>query len=411
MTRAILLWGRRSTVALAWPGLVLLVVLATWSRDGWQTEWDWAVSWGASGTILLGPVIAGLVAHDRAWRHAPTLLLMEQTSPRGRLAALALPAAAAVLGALAWSAGIVPVGVRLVRHGAVAARADVIVPVAVSVTAVVVAAAFVGFAIGSLQRNRAAGPIAALAVYAVFALSPRVELMGLFQAGGSLSTLVGVAVSPAWTLGHVAAHLGLAVGGALLGVAVVGGPSTLRRGTVALAVVPVIAGLVLFHQLKQDGSRVLVEEAMSCTGERPQVCAPARAPDLVDAAAVSLTDAYAQLADSGLPLQGRYVYDRGLRDNRVPDDAGVLSADPGQVTGGRLSRADVLETLVVPRRCLAYAANEPPEDLLAAQAVVADWVGARLDGQVEGPAPAEVVVAYVLLSDCEPDRGPVLVVG
>ncbi len=411
MTRAILLWARRSTVALAWPGLVLLVALASWSRDGWQTEWDWAVSWGASGTILLGPVVAGLVAHDRAWRHAPTLVLMEQTAPRGPLAAVALPVAAAVLGALAWLAGMVPVGIRLVRHDAVAARADVIVPVVVSVAAVVVAAAFVGFAIGSLQRSRAAGPVAALTVYAVFALSPRLELMGLFQAGGSLSTLVGVGISPAWTLGHVAAHLGLALGGALLGVAVVGGPSALRRGTVALALVPVVAGLALFHELKQDGSRLIVEEAMSCTGDRPQVCAPARTPGLVEAATVSLTDAYSQLADSGLPLQGRYVYDRGLRDNRMPDDAGVLSADPGQIAGGRLSRADVLETLVVPRRCLAYAAENPPEDILAAQGVVAGWVGGRLDGQVEGPAPAEVVAAYEMLSDCEPDLGPVLVVG
>ncbi|GAB3073118.1 hypothetical protein [Nocardioides zeae] len=411
MIRAILLWGRRSTVALAWPGLVLLVVLATWSRDGWQTEWDWAVSWGASATILLGPVVAGLVAHDRAWRQAPTLTLLEHTSPRGQRAGMALPAAAAALGVSAWLVGMVPAGIRLLRHDAVAPRSDVVLPVVASVVAVLVAAAFVGFALGSSLRNRAAGPVAALAVYAVFALSPRAELMGLFQAGGSLGTLAGVAISPAWTLGHVVAHLGLAAGGALVGGALRGGTFTLRRGTVGLALVLVIATLVVFHQLKESGSRILVEEATSCAGNRPEVCGPARMPHLVDAAQASLAETYAQLSDSGLPLQDRYVFDRGLPDNRMPDDTGVLSADPGQVASGGLSRADVLETLVVPRRCLAYAANEPPEDLLNAQAVVAEWVNARLDGGVDGPAPDEVVAAYAMLSDCEPDLGPVLVVG
>lgn len=401
MGRAVLLWLRRSSLAVAFPAMVVLVLVATWSRSGWEYEYAWALSWTASITILLGPVVAGLVAHDRARRHVPTLTLVEQSSPRGSRAALTLPLAATFLGVAAW---VVAAGVVLAWvwwHDAADSPPATLV---LEVSVVLAAAAFLGVAVGTWIPTRAAGPLAAVLVYALIVIAGRVELGGLMTAGGSVSSLVGLQRDPVWLTGFVVLHLALVLAaGLVVWMKQVSG-TALRGALACLAVVVLVGAAVGFRTAKQEGVYRDVVVASVCFGDAPEVCGPQDVEPVLRIAAAGLADAYQDLADADLPLRERYVLARGLQGGVFPTDAGDLSADPGNFTDGRYSSDDAVTTIAVPTLCEAFFADEPPEQLMQAQSVLQRWLSERLAGQVAGPAPVDVRSAYVNLLECEPRR-------
>lgn len=403
MGRAVLLWLRRSSLAVAFPAMVVLVLVTAWSRTGWEYEYAWALSWTASVTILLGPVVAGLVAHDRARRHAPTFTLVEGSSPRGSLAALTLPLAATVLAFTAWTLAAAVVLAWVWWHDAADTPP---VTLFLEMLVVLTAAAFLGAAVGTWTPTRAAGPLAAVLVYALIVFADSVELGGLMTAGGSVSSTVGWRRDPDWLVGFVVLHLALAIAaGLVVRIRQASGP--VLRGTLTfVAFAMVIGAAVGFHTAKEDGLYRDVVVPSVCFGDAPEVCGPRDVEPVLRIAAAGLADAYRDLADADLPLRERYVLARGLPGGVFPTDAGDLSADTSTFRDGRYSRDDAVMTIAVPTLCEAFFADEPPEQLMQAQSVLHEWLSGRLDRGTTGPAPADVRSAYLNLLECEPRRTP-----
>lgn len=402
MVRAVALWMRRSSATIAFPAMVALVLVAAWSRTGWQYEWDWALSWTASATILLGPMVAGLVAHDRARRHAPTLVLVERTTSRGTLAALSAPIAGFTLAMTAWIAAALVVLARVWNHGAVGRPG---LTMLLEVALVLLASAFLGAATGSWVTNRAAGPIAAISVYALFVSGPHLTLGGLMNAGGSLDTLVDLRRNPEWLAGFVGVHLAMALAAAMV---ILARRTVLRSAQAAVlagAIVVLVAGALAFKAGKADGPYQEIAVETHCLGQAPELCGPSKSAPVLEIAEEGLRRAYADLADSGLTLRERYVMARGLPGNTFPDDAGDLSVDPSLFVDGAYSRDDVVMTIATPTLCERFFLDEPPRDLMNAQSTVMQWLDQRLSGKVDGEAPADVVDGYRRLLKCRPHRG------
>lgn len=402
MIRAVLLWMRRSSMAVAFPAMVAVAVAAAWSRPGWQYEWDWALSWTASGTVLLGPIVAGLVAHDRARRHAPTLTQVERCGGRGLPGSLSLPVAGFVLGFAAWLVAAAAAAVRVARHDPLGTPQ---LSIFLEVGCVLAAAAFIGAAIGSWITSRAAGPLAALAVYASFVLAPHLRLGGVLEAGGSLDTLVDLRRPVAWLVGFVAVHLAIVVAGVLV-VAARRVVVPWRRSTaLAGAALVVVLGSGAFVVGTAGKAYDSVAVGQICLGTAPVVCGPAASRRVLEIAEVGLRKAYAALSDSGLPLRDRYDMGRGTSGRPFPEDARVLSADPSGFEDGALSRSELLLTVGTPTLCAEYAGERPSDDLFDAAQVVRGWLASQLSGTRRGSAPAEVARSYDLLKTCAPYRG------
>lgn len=397
------LWVRRTSAAIALPGMIGLVLAATWSRSGWEYEWDWAFSWTARTTVLLGPVLGGLVAHDRARRHTPTLTTAERAATRGVFAAMAVPLAVFLLGMAAWLAAASVVAVWVARNNPIGIPT---LNVFAEVALVLLAASFLGAAVGSWLTNRAAGPVAALVVYALALWGPDLTLRSLMAAGSGTGTMVGIERNPAWFAGFLAVHAAIALAAALAVAARRTVSGRLRFITLMAAGIVIIAGATGFRASGSDGPYVLVATENTCVGAAPQVCGPVALGEPLEIAQHGLKAAYNTLAASGLQLRGRYDLGRGLYGKVFPSTSGVLTLDSGTFSDGAYSRDDLLMTLSTPTQCAEYYAELPPDDLLAAQSTVMRWIDQRLDGSTRDPAPAEVAAAYQLLRECAPFREP-----
>ncbi|MGL5828633.1 MAG: hypothetical protein ACRC0L_03575, partial [Angustibacter sp.] len=86
-----------------------MVLAVSFSRRGWQYEWDWAFSNSSVSSVLLGPIAAGLVAFDRVHRFAPTLAELSRSTVRGRSAPFGLAVATWVWAVAAWAVGLLVV--------------------------------------------------------------------------------------------------------------------------------------------------------------------------------------------------------------------------------------------------------------------------------------------------------------
>lgn len=204
------LWLRRCSAARAFPALVAIVFVVIQSRSGWQFEWGWGFSQASTATLLLSPLVAGLVAFDRSRRVAPTLQALAATTPRARFVTLALASWAWTL--LAWGVGMAYVAVRVAHNGG-AGWPDPWIFLEAPV--VLLAAASFGLAWGSVFRSLSAGPTAAVVVYLCVILTAALGLPGPFTAGQATGSLIGMEQIPEVALSGVGLSLAVALGPSL----------------------------------------------------------------------------------------------------------------------------------------------------------------------------------------------------
>lgn len=405
MTVPLRLWLRRGAASAAFAAMVAIGLVILFSRNGWNHEWDWALAQAAAGTLLLAPLVAGLVAFDRSRRVEPTLSLLAVSAPRGAWAVLALPVAAWLVSVTAWLL-CVAVAIAIAWRGGASGRPDGFAFVEPPV--LLLTASFVGFAVGARTRSVLAGPGAAALILLVrtFAGGTSLPLDGLLSAGGSAGTLIAADRTPLMAVTLMVAHLTLAW--LAIALAVPGLRAGDRRRSAVVAVVAALAFVGSVTAYGATASRLdplqWTSSPAICSRGVATVCGPREGAYLLRASQRSVSAALQRLRPSGIGWRTTYVLPRGPALD--PDD-GVLSAGPDQTRDDRLDTDAVVATLVTPRLCAALFDDRQAQPVLNDQTQVMEWLTTKLrsPGPVDA-APQSVKDAYRRLETCEPFTSP-----
>lgn len=374
MIGTLALWTRRSSGPLVAPAMLAIALVAVLSRTGWQFELDRALSWASASTILLGPVLAGVVAFDVVRRVPPGLATVQRTARRGWSVPVSILVVNWAYAVLAWAAVTAFVVIRSLDAGAVGPPSPwpfIEAPVAL------LAAAAVGALVGSAVPNVAAGPLAAVGTYLVPLLVMPFGLSGLLSAGGTTASTFGLAPDPAVAGGIVLANLAIVLTAATL----------LRRRTRPRLGAPITAAVALVLLITALGTlRFLdpqtsyfrpVDVAHSCHGAEVEVCGPATATPLLKIAAGDLAAARTVLTEHGIELPHRYEMQW---EDAEASNAGVVLVTPETVRAGHLDPWDVAASVATPSACPEYVAEIPPDELLDGQGELGYWVTRVLAG-------------------------------
>lgn len=396
---AVLLWLRRSTAFALLPFGLAAALVMLFSRGGWQYEWGWALSQAASATILLCPLVAGVVAFERARRFAPTLELISNTLTRPARWALplgaALPAIAAMLITCAIAAALV------LRHGPGPATDLWVLG---QVPAALLGAAGWGLLVGRAVSGPVAGPLAAITCYAMSLLGRYFGIPTLFSAGGATGTLIGAEQIPTIAAGAIACHA------AVLGVALMreryvpqgrrGAWWSMPNIVTALAV----AGVMTFG-VTLGGADTLrtATEPVRCYGIKPTVCGPASGDAVLRVAQRSLAEALVKLEPTGVPWRERYVLATGDQLLTIREDSGLLRVAPDGIDDGRASTADLAATLAMPRLCQEQFESDPG-GITEQQGAIQRWLVGELTKPAPTAAPRDLLASYQVISNCTPAR-------
>lgn len=404
MSGPLRLWLRRGTATLAFPAMVAIELVILFSRGGWNHEWDWALAQAAQGTLLVAPLVTGLVAFDRSRRVEPTLSLMAVSAPRGVRALLALPAAGWIVSAAAWLV-CVAVALAMAWRGGASGSPDAFAFVEPPV--LLLASSCIGFAVGSWTRSVLAAPAAAAGMFLsrILAGAMSLHLEGLLGAGGSTGSLVTTDRTPQMAVSLMCVHLALAC--LAVAVAVPRLSAVARRRSafsVALTGGAVVAALVGYGATaaRLDPFRWTASPD-TCSRGVATVCGPQEGAYLVRASQRSLSAALRRLEPSGVDWRTSYVLVHGVAP--VPDQ-GVLRAGPEQIHGGRLETDAIVATLMNPRLCSALFDDRRAQSVLDDQTRVMEWLTPTLRSTrpVEA-APQSVKDAYRRLETCTPFTG------
>jgi hypothetical protein len=381
--------------------MVAIELVILFSRSGWNHEWDWALAQAAAGTLLLAPLVAGVVAFDRSRRVEPTLSLLAISAPRGARAVLALPVAAWLVSVAAWLS-CVAVAMAIAWRGGASGRPDGFALVEPPI--LLLAASFVGFAVGSRTRSVLAGPGAAALVLLIraFAGATSLHLEGLLSAGGSAGTLVAADRTPRMAVTLMVTHLTLA----WLAIAVA--VPRLREGARRRsAVVAALAGVTFLGSLTAYGTTASrldplrwTSSPQICSRGLATVCGPREGSFLLHVSQRSVSSALQRLRPSGIEWRTTYVLPHGPA---LDPDEGVLSAGPDQIHDGGLDTDAVVATLMNPRLCAALFDDRRAQPVLNDQTQVMEWLTTTLrsPGPVDA-APQSVRDAYRRRETCEP---------
>jgi hypothetical protein len=356
-------------------------------------------------TLLVTPLLAGLVAYDRSRRLEPTMTLLGAASPRGRQGALALVAASWLVTVAAWVAAIGYAALRAAASGA-AGLPD---PwVFIEAPAVLFLGACVGLAIGSVVAGLLAGPLAAIAVYLGEIFGDSLRMEGVFQAAPVTGSLVTLERTPANAAALIALHCALAISALAFALTDAPGTRRLRPGSIApittsLLLVFTAAGGVWYTSARAAPYRP-VTAAQLCLGRAVVVCGPEKAEPILRIAARSLDESIVRLSGSGIDWQNRYSMQTA---QPIPAEHGVLSANTEHISDGSLGRDNIIQTLGLPRLCRAYFSDQLSRPLLDDAGTVQEWVDARLDASPPvQQAPPGVTAAYARLRTCPPMTSP-----
>lgn len=397
------MWLWRSSAKFAWPGLVAAAAVVAYARSGWQYEWNWALSNASTPTILLSPLVAGLVAYDRGRRATPTLEALAGTTPRVGLSLIAVAGWAWAV--LAWVVVAGSAAFMAARHGASGTPDPWIF---FQVPAALLAASFFGLAWGSRFRSVAAAPSAAIVVYVLVILANVLGLPGIFVAGRSTGSLIGTEQVPAAAVNAIAMSLAFAA------LAVVWHRRQVASAWGGATPAPVVAMVALLvatgvHGIaSSDGNTYQAREQRPiCVGETVVVCGPPDGRALLTLSAGGLERATRLLDASGIQWRTRYDLRRGDDVFSLPEEAGLLRVGPEDIDSGRVTAQSLAATLAMPRLCQEYFGPQPPKGLLSDQQVVMTWTAKALaDGRPAVAAPTDVVSAYASISGCRPARSP-----
>ncbi|MCB7136695.1 hypothetical protein [Cellulosimicrobium marinum] len=396
------LWFVRAhgpVLCLVFTALTLAIVLS--STPGWQWQSLWAASRATGSTIVVAPVLAGVIAFVVQRRLTGAARLLSASSRKGVAGALALAA-------VPWSAALVGLGAGMtfvaVRTASVVGSFDVPVWVLVHGLVALTAASLFGLAVGVCVPNLAAGPLAASLAYVLPILLLPFGVEGLMAAPGATGPAFGMEPDP--TVHSAMIVVNVAVG-ALCAVIAVGRLGPVRRrwwyGAGALGVAVVIAGGTLSTMDPRMAWLRPVADDPVCVGADTQVCGPPDSAALLRIAEADIADARAFLAERGLPTTGRYSFTP--RPGTADSEVGVLHAEPFAVLDGRLGSWDVAATIATPSACPEYFEDMPPEDLLVAQARLASWVSDARAGR-GALVDDDVLQTYDALDACDASALP-----
>lgn len=385
------MWLRRSSVARAFPGLLAMDLILLMLGGGWGYEWNWAFSKASTPTILLSPLLAGLVAFDRSRRFTSTLQSLSETVARPRVTVIGV--AGWLWSCLVWCVGVACAGV-VAKHGGASGRPDLWV--FVQTPFALLAAASVGLAWGARMRGPLAGPAAAVVIYVVTIVAKGLGLPGVFCSGGATGSLIGVTQVPSTAAASVGINLAIALTALLWHEeARLLHRRGIRTTAVVLTVITICGAVGIARQLGGRDTYQAVGGRPVCVGEGVVVCGPSDGRAVLMIAQSSLEKATRRLAPSGLPWRQRYLMSSEPDDLAAADDAGKLNVKTEDIRDGELSQTDIASTLTMPRLCQAFLGEHASDELLlSSQLVLRSWVTAALHQPgPPRPAPRNVVAA------------------
>lgn len=389
---------RRGSVGRVAPALLAVQLVLMFNYSGWEYEWDWALSNASFGLVLVGPLVAGLVAHDRACRMEPTLAFLAATGVRGRKAILAVAVGGALWMLAVW---VLALAVAAVMVGKVASGWPD--PwIFVESLALISVFPSVGLAVGTYMRNLWAGPLTAAATFIVGMFTPQLGVAGLLRVGEATGTLIASERVEMSAVPLIIAHLCLA-GSALVAALAVApwrwGVGWRRAVALAMCGVCVAASLVGVSATRDvEVYRPSGGESYCSTGE-VTVCGPMKGAHVIEITQKSLSSAVIHLNGTGIDWQRQYLI---RHHQEMPPDRGVVEVNLEELEEGRLPMWTVVAALVSPRLCLALFQEESAAPLLEDQETVGRWILENLRKGTPDPANAQVREAFDRLRECEP---------
>jgi hypothetical protein len=410
------LWLRRSTALRAFPALVAVHLVLMFTRSGWGLDRDWAFGLAAAGTATTVPLIAGVVAFDRARRFEPTLAFLSRCTVRGRAAVLGLVLASWLWAVAAWLVAATVAAVITWKEGAVGLPEPW--TFVETLTLLAVAVAF-GYCIGAVCAAQpgwslAAAPVAAASILLIRILSEGlgIGVEGFLYVTGGGSTKLFVDRDAASAAALILVHVVVAI--ALIGVTLafttgIDGRNA-RLGVTVIAVALFLAAAANSRQVSSHHQPYQwTTQPEICLRGQVTICGPRSAQPILAIAQNSLVDAVGRLSGSGIAWQTRYVVAGG---RPMPANAGNLNLDPEGIRDTKLSIDDLTSILVQPRLCQGLFDDREAIALIDDQRRVASWVRSNLsdssspaDSRSQA-APADVRSAFSTLSTCVPMTGP-----
>lgn len=360
--------GPRRIGGLGWPVLLILFQAATWfslftSETSWLRSWRQAVDNAVGTIVIVGPLLAGLVAGTYAALRGSALgdLLVASAhpvrswfAPAVRLWSVAVLSLVLAVGALS---------VRSAFYGVpMPSRQLVILMLGVIVLGV---HGLVGVAIGLRGPPRAAPVLAAFISYGLFLLAGNHLAPPSFETGGVTGTMYGEQYRP----GSVAA---LCVFGVLSGIVLLPWVGAARPGRWAWAIsaAAVVATIGLAQVTWPDTERRLeaAEIGYACGRDSPQVCVVDERPgDDLPRISWRLRELSAPLSSIGVDLPDRWRQD--LFGHPKDRGSGRL------IIGDREIRdQDLVRSLVEPAGCPQYPDGNEPAELFGARVQILNWL-------------------------------------
>lgn len=360
-------------------------VFALASRDGWYWDHASAATWAVTATVLIGPVLAGLVAHD-TWRAAsPAMDVVQRQSLRGGASALVPAAANFVAGAVALGLTILAAHVVALLFGA-DGSAD---PLAYARGVLALAAsAGLGLLVGRLAPGFLTGPLAASLGYLVPIALRAAGASEVMVVRGVRRPAVFLDVTTEAAASQMLAAVGLVSLGVLLVALMVPRP-VVRHAVVAGCGVLLLGGL-LWSVRVGDAMEAREVGAARCTDGAVAVCGPPEAGKVVAVVASNLSEAARDLGDHGLSVQGATL-ELVAGDTRPSQGRGILQL-PGELGRDGLSTEEVVGNLVTPVDCDLLRADVVPESLMRSASALGSWMLDRLQTDEPGTS-AEAAAA------------------
>lgn len=347
------------------------------SRGGWFWDHASAASWAVTSTVLLGPLVAGLVAHD-TWRAStPTMTAVRRQSRRGGRAGLA-PAGAVLVAALcAFAVTVVTAHVTVAVVGGGGSPAPLGY---VQGVCALVASAGLGLLTGRFVPGFLTGPLAACLGYLLpIGLNALGASEVMVLRGGSLP-LAFLDVPASAAAAQMLAAVGLTAVGALV-VALTVPRRAVQVAAVSVGAALLVGGLLWSGRVGEDGApREL--GAYQCLDGTVVVCAPSGAGRLVEIMARDLGDAAGDLGRAGLDVSGTTL-ELVVGDAIPATGRGMLTVPPGMGVSG-LDAEDVVAMLATPVACAQLRAEEPPMAMLGSARSLGSWMFDRLTTQDPG---------------------------
>ncbi|SDR83170.1 hypothetical protein SAMN04489860_0170 [Paraoerskovia marina] len=392
---AIRAWALRSSAGWLFGGLCVIVAAVIVSRSGWQWQGQWAVSWGAGTSIVLSPLLAGVVAFDVHRFLTPGLRLLTASAQRGARSVVALVVVLTVAAAVPWFAGMSTTSVRAAATGAPPLMTTWLVYVALGV-AVLGAAASVGLLVGTLVPHLLAGPAAAALVYVGPILVLPLGLQGILSVGGATGPTYGMVPNPTVVAATIAVNLSLMV---LCSVAALGRlglrPSSGKALPIALVIVLAVSLVALVGSDPRTHSLTGTTDVV-CTGTSPETCGPTDASAVLEVASRDLEDASSRLTAAGFTFPDEYALDAPTMP--ADETRGLLFVDPTTLQGDHMSEWDRGLTLATPAACPEFYGDAVPVELLDAQAALSLWFVAALSTSEDiAPTDPDTVAAVSTL--------------